>query len=96
MANIKSAIRRIKTTHRNTIQNKKYVSTIKTFTKKYLISLDGYKNKQEGITLPVVLKYLDLVYSKIDKALKAKVIHRNTAARKKSLLRNAFTINNFE
>jgi small subunit ribosomal protein S20 len=90
MANIKSAIRRIKTSNRNTIQNKKYLSTVKTFTKKYLILLDSFKNKQQGITLEMVLKGLGSVYSKIDKATKAKVIHRNTAARKKSLLQNAF------
>jgi small subunit ribosomal protein S20 len=47
MANIKSAIRRIKTAHRNAIQNKKYLSTVKTFTKKYLILLDSFKNKQQ-------------------------------------------------
>ncbi len=92
MANIKSAIRRIKTSHRNTIQNKKYLSTVKTFTKKYLILLDSFKNKQEGITLEMVLKELAAVYSKIDKATKAKVIHRNTAARKKSILQNAFLV----
>jgi small subunit ribosomal protein S20 len=92
MANIKSAIRRIKTAHRNAIQNKKYLSTVKTFTKKYLILLDSFKNKQQGVTLQMVLNELDAVYSKIDKAAKAKVIHCNTAARKKSLLRKAFAI----
>jgi small subunit ribosomal protein S20 len=85
MANIKSAIRRIKTTHRNTIQNKRYLSTIKTFTKKYLLFLDKYKNKE--INNELVFKKLDLLYSKIDKASKVKVLHKNTAARKKSLLR---------
>jgi small subunit ribosomal protein S20 len=90
MANIKSAIRRIKVTHRNTIQNRKYLSTIKTYTKKYLLLLDQYKNVPDELNLKLVLKHLDIVYSKIDKATKAKVLHRNTASRKKSLLRNAF------
>ena len=35
MANIKSAIKRIKTTKRNNQINRFYKSTIKTFTKKY-------------------------------------------------------------
>jgi small subunit ribosomal protein S20 len=85
MANIKSAIRRIKTTQRNTIRNKRYLSTIKTFTKKYLLFLDKYKNKE--INNELIFKKLDLLYSKIDKASKVKVLHKNTAARKKSLLR---------
>lgn len=85
MANIKSAIRRIKTTQRNTIRNKRYLSTIKTFTKKYLLFLDKYKNKE--INNEFIFKKLDLLYSKIDKASKIKVLHKNTAARKKSLLR---------
>jgi small subunit ribosomal protein S20 len=85
MANIKSSIKRIKVTYRNTIQNKRYLSTIKTFTKNYLLLLDQYKNKQLNIEL--VFKKLNLVYSKIDKASKIKALHKNTAARKKSLLR---------
>ena len=85
MANIKSAIRRIKTTQRNTIRNKRYLSTIKTFTKKYLLFLDKYKNKE--INNELIFKKLDLLYSKIDKASKVNVLHKNTAARKKSLLR---------
>lgn len=85
MANIKSAIRRIKTTQRNTTRNKRYLSTIKTFTKKYLLFLDKYKNKE--INNELIFKKLDLLYSKIDKASKVKVLHKNTAARKKSLLR---------
>lgn len=85
MANIKSAIRRIKVTARNTIQNKKYLSTVKTFTKKYLLFLDKYKNNE--VKFPLVMKQLDLAYSKIDKAAKINVLHKKTAARKKSLLR---------
>lgn len=84
MANIKSSIRRIKISIRNRVQNKKYISTIKTFTKKYLFFLDKYKNNE--VNLELVFKKLSLVYSKIDKASKIKVLHRNTAARKKSLL----------
>jgi len=85
MANIKSAIRRIKVTSRNTIQNKKYLSTVKTFIKKYLLFLDKYKNNE--VNFQLVMKQLDLAYSKIDKAAKINVLHKKTAARKKSLLR---------
>ena len=96
MANIKSSIRRIKVTERNTLQNKKYLSNIKTSTKKYLVILDKYKNQPDELTLKLVLQQLDLVYSKIDKATKAKVLHRNTASRKKSVLRNVFNLKNLK
>ena len=43
MANIKSAIKRIKTTKRNNQINRFYKSTIKTFTKKYLTATAEYK-----------------------------------------------------
>ena len=43
MANIKSAIKRIKTTKRNNQINRFYKSTIKTFTKKYLRAEECYQ-----------------------------------------------------
>ena len=43
MANIKSAIKRIDITKRNTLQNKRYSSNVKTYINKYLISLEAYK-----------------------------------------------------
>ena len=49
MANIKSAIKRIAIGKRNELQNKKYLSQIKTFIKKYLIVLDQYKNQPTNI-----------------------------------------------
>jgi|TARA_B110000977_G_C10963863_1_gene449647 small subunit ribosomal protein S20 len=90
MANIKSAIKRINVSKRNTLRNKQYKSNVKTFTKKYLLALDTYKNEPNEINLESVLKNLNTVYSKLDKATKAKVLHKNTAARKKSALKTAF------
>ena len=90
MANIKSAIKRIKTTKRNTLQNKLYKSNIKTFTRKYLVSLNEYNLRPNPSNLALVTKYLSLVFSKIDKATKKNVLHKNTAARKKRALANAF------
>ena len=88
MANIKSAIKRIKTSKRNTLQNKLYKSNIKTFTRKYLISLNEYNLRPNPSNLALVTEYL--VFSKIDKATKKNVLHKNTAARKKRALANAF------
>jgi small subunit ribosomal protein S20 len=90
MANIKSAVKRIKITERNTLENKLNKSNIKTFTKKYLVSLNDYKEKPNPTTLAIANQNLSLVFSKIDKATKKKVLHKNTAARKKSMLANAF------
>ncbi len=91
MANIKSAIKRIDVTKRNTQRNKVYSSNIKTFTKKYLISLNQYKEEPNETNLGIVMDNLNKIYSKLDKATKVNVLHKNTAARKKSALRNALS-----
>ena len=70
MANIKSAIKRIKVTKRNTLENKLYRSSVKTFTKKYLASLAEYKEKPNPANLAVVKQNLSMTFSKIDKATK--------------------------
>ena len=54
MANIKSAIKRIKITKRNTLENKMYTSNVKTFTKKYLASLEEYKENPNPANLAIV------------------------------------------
>ena len=91
MANIKSAIKRIKITKRNTLENKLYSSNVKTFTKKYLASLDEYKENPNPANLAIVTQNLSLTFSKIDKATKKNVLHKSTAARKKSALTKAFS-----
>jgi small subunit ribosomal protein S20 len=89
MANIKSAIKRIDVAKRNNLMNKQYSSNVKTFTKKYLISLDQYKAEKNDTNLEIVMTNLSKAYSKIDKATKSNVLHSNTAARKKSALKRA-------
>ena len=90
MANIKSAIKRIDVTKRNTLQNKQYISKIKTFTKNYLLALEIFKNNPNQLTYNLIRRNLDLVFIHIDKAVKTKVIHLNNAARKKSNLNIKF------
>jgi small subunit ribosomal protein S20 len=86
MANNKSAKKRILITERNRLQNRFYKSSVRTLTKMYLKSVEAYKmsqtpeNKQKAQTL------LNTVYSLIDKASKKNILHKNTAARKKSKL----------
>lgn len=70
---------------RNRLINRKYSSTIKTFFKLFILQykeanleLSNENKKQKCFEL---LKHL---YSLFDKAVKKQVIHKNTAARKKS------------
>ncbi len=100
MANSKSAKKRIKVNKRNNIQNKAYKSLIKYYEKLHLNLLKDYKNSDEfvaGAAIPEnvrqkFLTSLALVVSRIDKAVKKKVIHKNTATRKKNnLFRKTFT-----
>lgn len=86
MANIKSAIKRIKVTRRNNLQNKLYSSNIKTFTKKYYKTLDILRFDPKEENRVQASQSLAILFSKIDKAVKRNVLHRNTAARKKSKL----------
>jgi small subunit ribosomal protein S20 len=88
MANNKSALKRIKITKRNKLQNKLYKTSIKTLTKKILVKI---KNLKTVNTDPLIGKLelksiLNLIYSRIDKACKENIFHKNTAARKKSKL----------
>jgi len=73
---------------RNRIVNRRYTSTIKTLSKLFLNKIKILNNEQTS-DLKSQLKKESLgliknLYSIIDKAVKKGVIHKNTAARKKS------------
>lgn len=76
MANIKSAKKRIKVTAAKTLKNKMLKSKLKTSLKK--IKSDIADNKSS--------EALSLAYKNIDKAVTKGILHKNTAARKKSAL----------
>ena len=84
MANIKSAKKRIELNLRNKIQNRIYKSLIKNSIKKYFSLIEEYKENPNKELLELIKQISNKVYSCIDKALKKKVIHKNTASRKKS------------
>ncbi len=86
MANIKSSKKRILVAERNRLQNKAYRSAIKTFTKRFQSAVDDYKDNPSSDKLTVVQNSMSVTYSKIDKAVKEGVFHRNTGARKKASL----------
>jgi small subunit ribosomal protein S20 len=91
MANNKSAIKRIKTSERKRIENAPYKSLVKTFIKKYFKALEEFESNPNQENHAKVKSFLNLAYSKIDKAKKKNILHKNNAARKKSRLNKALT-----
>ncbi len=89
MANSKSAIKRIRTAERNRLRNKTYKSAIKTLTKKYFSAVETYTAEPTPENMETVKQSMSAAYSKIDKAVKRKVLHRNNGARKKSRIAKA-------
>lgn len=86
MANIKSAQKRILIAERNRLQNKTYKSAIKTLIKRFVTALEQYKADPTSEHLTTAQTALSTAFSKIDKAVKRGVLHRNTGARKKARL----------
>ena len=89
MANIKSSIKRIQISERNRLRNKSYKSAIKTLMKKYFDAAQTYTAAPSPEQMTVVQERMSLAVSKIDKAVKRGVIHRNTGARKKARIARA-------
>jgi small subunit ribosomal protein S20 len=72
---------------RNRMINRRYTSTIKTLSKLFLTKVKIEKTIEESEKGNFKLETKNLVnkvYSIIDKAVKKGVVHKNTAARKKS------------
>lgn len=86
MANNKSAIKRIKINERQRTENTIYKSQVKTFMKKYFKVLQDFETNPSQENLILVRTILNMAYSKIDKAKKKNILHKNNAARKKSRL----------
>jgi small subunit ribosomal protein S20 len=86
MANIKSAAKRVKIAERNRLYNKSYKSAVKTLMKKYFAAVDKYAAAPSPESMQEVQLRMSEAYSKIDKAVKKGVLHRNNGDRKKSRL----------
>lgn len=78
MANIKSAQKRILIAEANRQRNVAWKSSIKTAVKK---ALEAAKTSDESVN-----EKLSTVYKLYDKAVSKGILHKNTAARKKSRL----------
>ncbi len=78
MANIKSAKKRVKVIATKTARNKAIKSALKTAIKKAYFAVDtNADNKQEAVRFAI---------KKIDQASAKGILHKNTAARRKSNL----------
>jgi small subunit ribosomal protein S20 len=80
----------VKQNKRNRMINRRYSSTIKSLSKLFLSkvksSTSTLEEKEKSKVKSETINIVNKVYSIIDKAVKKGVIHRNTAARKKSRL----------
>jgi small subunit ribosomal protein S20 len=89
VANIKSAIKRIQIAERNRLRNKSYKSAVKTLMKKYFKAVEEYGANPSAENQEAVNLAMSAAYSKIDKAVKRHVLHRNNGSRKKARLAKA-------
>lgn len=78
MANIKSAKKRVLVAQRNNERNTAFKTSIKTAVKKALAAVNGSEDELKAA--------LSNVYKLCDKAVSKGILHKNTAARKKSRL----------
>jgi small subunit ribosomal protein S20 len=88
--NIKSAEKRVQIAERNRVRNKTYSSAVKTLMKKYFAAVDAHTAGPSADTKKAAAEALSAAFSKIDKAVKRGVLHRNTGDRRKSRLARAW------
>ncbi len=77
MPRLKSAIKRVKTSERNRLNNLVYKTQIKTLTRKVIDFIESKDTKS-------ATKTASEAFALIDRAATKKIIHLNNAARKKS------------
>jgi small subunit ribosomal protein S20 len=89
VANTKSALKRVQISERNRLRNKAYKSAVRTLMKKCFLAVSAYGANPEPEALKTAQESMSEAFSKIDKAVKCNVIHRNNGARKKAGLAKA-------
>lgn len=85
MANIKSAIKRIRVAEKKRLRNRPIRSTARTFVKNARKAIDT-----GDVQTPETLEALQQALSYLDHAASKGVIHKNNAARRKSRLTKRF------
>ena len=89
VANNKSSKKRIQIAERNRLQNKSYKSAMRTLLKHCLNACQAYSQEPGEDAKASVQATMNAAFSKIDKAVKRGVLHRNTGANQKSRLSSA-------
>ena len=84
MANKKSSKKRVEIAERNRLHNKSYKSALRTLMKNCLNACTSYAQKPGEDQKASIEGYMNAAFSKIDKAVKRGVLHRNTGANQKS------------
>ena len=86
MANNKSAKKRIEIAERNRLRNRTYKSSLRTLMKRCFTACEAYSASPGDEAKTTVQSSIRAAFSKIDKAVKIGVLHRNNGANQKSRL----------
>ncbi len=86
VANNKSSKKRILVAERNRLHNRTYKSAVRTLLKRAFTAVSAYSQEPGEATKAAVQTSVNAAFSKIDKAVKVGVLHRNTGANQKSRL----------
>ena len=87
MANNKSSEKRIEIAERNRLRNRSYKSALRTLLKRCLTACTAYGQEPGSEEAKAAVQSsMNAAFSKIDKAVKVGVLHRNTGANQKSRL----------
>ena len=89
MANNKSSKKRVQIAERNRLENKAYKSAMRTLVKRCLTACSDYSQSDDDEAKAMLQTNMNAAFSKIDKAVKRGVLHRNTGAHQKSRLSSA-------
>ena len=84
VANNKAAKKRIEIAERNRLRNRTYKSALRTLMKRCFSACDAYSQEPGDGAKATVRSSMNAAFSKIDKAVKVGVLHRNNGANQKS------------
>jgi small subunit ribosomal protein S20 len=86
VANNKSSKKRIEIAERNRLRNRSYKSAVRTLMKRCFSACTAYSQEPGDAARETVRQTMGAAFSKIDKAVKVGVLHRNTGANQKARL----------
>ena len=86
VANNKSSKKRVQIAERNRLHNKSYKSALRTLMKRCFTACEAYTATPGDEAKATVQSSMSAAFSKIDKAVKVGVLHRNNGAHQKSRL----------